>query len=114
MTVTRNPLHGSQRAGLPHWALALGDNAKSLERIGMSDTWWWKPALDEPPHPLPVQPGGLAAPAQRAIPEPPYLETEREQRRPVHWHAVILEMPLNHPTQPCSHHRDRSVQPPPR
>ena len=29
MPITRNPLHGSQRAGLPHWALASGDNAKS-------------------------------------------------------------------------------------
>ena len=29
MTVARNPLHGSQRAELPHWALALGNNAKS-------------------------------------------------------------------------------------
>jgi hypothetical protein len=40
------------------------------------------PALDEPPHPLPVQPSGLAEPPQGAVPAPSYLETESGQRRP--------------------------------
>ena len=34
MTVTRNPLHGSGRAALPHPALASGDDAKSLAPLG--------------------------------------------------------------------------------
>ena len=90
--IAHNPLHRSQRAGLPHWALALGDNAKSLQGIGMSDARRGQPALNEPPHPLPAGSPGLTAPRQRAVPEPPYLETEREQGRPIHRHPVVLQM----------------------
>src|SRR5437016_10960948 len=93
MTVARNPLHRSGRAALPHPAPASGDNAKSPQGIRVSDARRWEPALNEPPHPLPGEPGSLAAPPQGAVPEPPYLGTEREQRRPVHWHPVILQVP---------------------
>src|SRR6266581_3766236 len=48
--IAHNPLHRSQRAGLPHWALALGDNAKSPQGIGMSDARRGQPALNEAPH----------------------------------------------------------------
>jgi hypothetical protein len=107
--IAHNPLHGSQRAGLPHWALASGDNAKSPQGIGMSNAWRGQPALDEPPHPLPGQPPGLAAPPERAVPEPADLKTEREQRPPVHGHPVVPEMPVNDRAQPSPHLRDRSV-----
>jgi hypothetical protein len=42
--MTHHPLHGSQRAGLPHWALASGDNAKSPQGIGMANGWKGQPA----------------------------------------------------------------------
>ena len=33
--VALRPLRGSQRADLPHWALASGPNAEALQRIGV-------------------------------------------------------------------------------
>ncbi len=33
ITTTHDPLHGSGRAGFPHPALALGDNAHAAQRI---------------------------------------------------------------------------------
>src|SRR2546425_935276 len=108
--VTHNPLHGSGRAGLPHPALALGDNAKSPQGIGMTNARGRQPALNEPPHPLPGDAGGLAPSPKRTAPEAPNLETEREQRRAVHGHPVIPQMPRHDRAQPPAHHRDRSVQ----
>ena len=67
--IAHNPLHRSQRAGLPHWALALGDNAKSPQGIGMANAWWGQPAPNQPPHLLPGESGGLATPPQRTTPE---------------------------------------------
>src|SRR5216684_1808478 len=58
--IAHNPLHGSQRAGLPHWALASGDNAKSPQGIGMANAGRGQPAPKEPPHPLPGDTGSLA------------------------------------------------------
>src|SRR3970040_1822221 len=112
--ITHTPLHRSQRAGLPHWALALGDNAKSPQGIGMANAWRGQPAPNEPPHPFPGEPGGLAPPPQRATPESPNLETEREQRRAVHGHPVVPQMPLHDRAQPPAHYRDRGVQAPPK
>ena len=108
--ITHNPLHGSQRAGLPHWALALGDNAKSPQGIGMANAWRGQPAPNEPPHPLPGETGGLAPAPQRSTPESPDLETERVQRRAVHGPPVVLQMPLHDRAQPPTHYRDRCVQ----
>src|SRR5881397_1710503 len=108
--IAHNPLHGSQRAGLPHWALASGDNAKSPQGIGMSNARGRQPAPSEPPHPLPGDASGLATPPQRATPEPPNLKTERDQRRAVHWHPVVLQMPVDDRAQPSAHLRDGSMQ----
>src|SRR6266849_4889920 len=108
--IAHNPLHGSQRAGLPHWALASGDNAKSPQGIGMSNARGRQPAPSEPPHPLPGDASGLATPPQRATPEPPNLKTERDQRRAVHRHPVVLQMPVDDRAQPSAHLRDGSMQ----
>jgi len=51
--VAHNPLHRSGRAGFPHPALALGDDAKSPERVRVTDAGRGQPAFDEPPHPVP-------------------------------------------------------------
>src|SRR3990170_1656016 len=112
--ITHNPLHRSQRAGLPHWALASGDNAKSPQGIGMANAWRGQPAPDEPPHPLPGDPGGLATPPERTTPESPDLETKRVKRRAVHGHPVVPQMPLHDRAQPPAHYRDRCVQAPPK
>src|SRR5712691_5995174 len=112
--IAHNPPHGSQRAGLPHWALASGDNAKSPQGIGMANAWRRQPAPNEPPHPLPGDTGGLAPSPERAVPESPNLETEREQRRPIHGHPVVPQMPLHDRAQPPAHYWDRCVQAPPK
>jgi hypothetical protein len=37
MLITEHPFHRTGRAGLPHPAPTYGDDAKSAERIGMTD-----------------------------------------------------------------------------
>ena len=75
--IADHPLHRSGRAAFPHPALASGDDAKSPQRIGMTDAGRRQPAVDEPPHPVPAYAAVLAAPRQRAMPEPADLEPER-------------------------------------
>jgi hypothetical protein len=45
ITIAHDPLHGSGRAGFPHPALALGDNAHAPQRIGMTDRRQRQPVL---------------------------------------------------------------------
>src|SRR6266851_5295228 len=78
--VTHNPLHRSGRAGFPHPALALGDDAKSPERVGMPDAGRGQPAVDEPPHPVPEDAAVLTPARQRTMPEPAHLEPKHVQR----------------------------------
>src|SRR5881409_3070151 len=113
MTIARNPLHGSGRAVLPHPALASGDDAKSPQGIGMTNARRGQPPLDEPAHPLPGDVPCMTAPRQRAVPEPADLEPEHAYRRAVHGHSVVASVPTHNLTQPCTHHWDRIVQPPP-
>src|ERR1700686_4624377 len=79
-----NPLHGSGQAGLPHPALALGEDAQAAQGIGMTDARQRQPAGDEAPHAIPEDAAVLAAPRQRTVPEPPHLEPKKSQRRVVH------------------------------
>jgi hypothetical protein len=74
--ITHNPLHGSGRAAFPHPALALGNDAHAAQGIGMTDRRHWQPTIDEAPHAVPKDATVLAAPRQRAVPEPPYLESK--------------------------------------
>jgi hypothetical protein len=97
--IAHSPLHRSQRAGLPHWALASGDKAKSPQERGMRSARRGQPAPDEPPHPVPVERPALSASPQRAVPQAPHLETERRYcgpvrlPRPVHRRRVSLDFP---------------------
>jgi len=91
-----NPLHGSGQAGFPHPALALGDDAHAKEGIGMTDRRQWQPAGEEAPHAIPEDVAGLAAPRQRAMPEPSYLESKKSQRGVVHGHSVIPDMCIHY------------------
>jgi hypothetical protein len=98
--ITHNPLHGSGRADFPHPALAFGNNAHAAQGIGMTDSRQRQPASDEAPHTSPEHATVLAAPRQRAMPEPPRLESKKSQRRSVHGHSVISEVSTHHRLQP--------------
>src|SRR5580698_11648460 len=60
--IAHNPLHGSGRAGVPHPALALGDDAHATQGIGMTDSRPRQPASDETPHAIPKNAAVLAPP----------------------------------------------------
>src|SRR5438094_8906144 len=90
--IAHNPLHGSGRAGFPHPALALGDDAHAAQGIGMTDDRQRQPASDEAPHAIPQNAAFLAAPRQRAMPEPPYLGSKNPQRVVVPRHTVIPDV----------------------
>ena len=64
----------SGRAGLPHPALASGDNAEAAQRGRMMDVRRGQPAVNKPQRPVPQHPAVLAAPRQGAMPEPDHLE----------------------------------------
>ena len=95
-----NPLHGSGQAGLPHPALALGNDAHAAQRIGMTVRRQRQPTIDEAPHAFPEDATVLAAPRQRAVPKPPYLEPKQPQRIAIHGHAVVPVVPTHHRLQP--------------
>ena len=107
--VTHNPLHGSGRAGFPHPALALGNNAKPAQGIVMVDASRREPTVNQPPHTVPGNATILASPRQRAMPEPAGLEPEHVQRGLVHGHPKVSEMSTHHRAQPLPHFRDGSV-----
>ena len=98
--IAHNPLHGSGQAALPHPALALGDDAHAAQGIGMTDDRYGQPAVDKAPHAIPKNAAILAAPRQRAVPEPPHLEPKEPQRILVQGHAVIPNVPTYHRLQP--------------
>src|SRR6267143_2500607 len=100
--IAHNPLHGSGRAALPHPALALGDDAHATQGIGMTDRRQWQPTVDEAPHTIPVDAAVLAAPRQRAMPEPPDLEPKDPQRVLVQGHSVIPDVSTHHLLQPLA------------
>ena len=104
--VTHNPLHGSGQAGLPHPALTSGDNAHAAQGIRMTSAGGRQPTVDQAPHPVPKHAGFLAAPQERAMPEPTYLEPKRVQRRAVGRHSVITNVSTHDRPQPLAHFRD--------
>jgi hypothetical protein len=55
------PPHGSERAGLPHSALALSPDVKPLVGPRVNDSSRRKPAIDEATHSRPVETTALAA-----------------------------------------------------
>jgi hypothetical protein len=79
----------------------------------MTDSRKRQPAIDEAPHAFPEDATVLAAPRQRAMPEPPYLEPKEPQRIAIHGHSVIPDVPTHHRLQcimrerPPSKGRDR-------
>jgi hypothetical protein len=104
--VAHNPLHGSGQAGLPHPALTSGDDAHAAQGIRMTSAGGRQPAVDQAPHPVPKHAGVLAAPQERAMPEPTDLEPKRVQRRAVGRHSVITNVSTHDRPQPLAHFRD--------
>ena len=62
----------------------------------------WQPAVNEAPHTIPEDAAILAAPRQRAVPEPSHLEAKGPQRRCVHGHSVISVVSTHHRLQPLA------------
>src|SRR5882762_5605688 len=82
--------------------LALGDDAHATQGIGMTDRRQWQPTVNEAPHTIPKKASVLAAPRQRAIPEPPDLEPKDPQRVVVPGHSVIPDVSTHHRLQPLA------------
>ncbi len=109
--ITHNPLHGSGQAGFPHPALALGEDAHAAQGIGMTDGRHRQPASDEAPHAIPKHAAFVAAPRQRAMPEPPDLESKDPQRVLVPRHSVIPDVSTHHRLQPLAYFGDGFMHP---
>src|SRR5260370_9487536 len=91
LTIAQDPFAGSGRAGFPHTALALGDNAHAAQRIGMTDRRQRQPASDEAPHAIPENAAVLAPPRQRAMPIPADSESKERQPRLVHGPSQVCK-----------------------
>jgi len=100
--IAHNPLHGSGRAAFPHPALALGNDAHTSQRIGMTDSRHRQPAIEEAPHTIPKDAAVLAPPRQRAMPKPAHSEAKKRQRRLVHGHPVVAEVSTYNRPQPLA------------
>src|ERR1700732_5099077 len=87
---------------ITHPALALGDDAHAPQRIGMTDRRQGQPACDETPHAIPKDATVLAAPRQRAMPEPADSEPKNCQRRLVHGHSVVPDVSTYNRLQPLA------------
>jgi len=62
----------------------------------------WNPENRETLEALPGQPGALAASPKSAQPRPPDLGLEGVQTGPIAWDGVVVEVTLNHRTQPST------------
>src|SRR6266516_5199567 len=111
MNITNHPLHRSGRALLTHPAPALGDDAKSSQRIRVMKRRRWQPAVNQTAHPLPSQPRFLAASPKRMKPVTTDVVAKRIQRLQVRRHTVITVMSCDHRPQPLAHFRHRLMHP---
>ena len=78
----------------------------------MKDVQRGQPAVNEPPHSVPLHPAILAALRQRPMPEPAHLRPKQEERWHIERDAVIPHVPANHRAQPFAHFRDGFVHAP--
>src|SRR5712691_10341682 len=94
-TVARRPPHRTGRADLPHPAPTLGDDAKPHERVRMTDAYGRNPSGDVAFHPMPRH-MPLTAASEHTPPQATDRPGEREERRIVHGHAVVVHVPGDH------------------
>src|SRR5689334_10727975 len=104
--LTGGPPHGSRRAELPHRAPASGSGCEAHVRVGMHHTDLRKPPSCVSAHPRPGDPTALAAPPKRPPPVQADLVPEGRYRVGIARHGVVGDVPLQHPGQPPSLHRD--------
>ena len=107
--VALGPPRRSRRAALPHRAPVSGSDAQTLVRIRMHDFRIWKPFLCDMVHSLPVAAALMAASLQNAMPQPENLIPEGLHSYYVTGHAIVLVMPHEHTSQPCSSFPHRGV-----
>ncbi len=69
-----------------------------------------QPAVNNSPHPVPADIAFVAAPRQRALPQPAHLGAKQEERRVVQRHPVIPVVPCDHRAQPLAHLGNGVVQ----
>ena len=87
---------------LPASGSCLGDDAHAPQRIGMTDRRQRQPAGDETPHAIPKNAAVLAAPRQRAMPEPADSEPKNRQRQLIHGHSVVADVTTYNHVQPLA------------
>ena len=104
--IAHNPLHRSGRARFTHPALALGDDAKSPQGIGMTDIGIRKPLVDQSFNSFPGDFGFLTSTLERMMPVPSHLESKRVQSSLVSRHTVIADMSSDYRFQPRSNFRN--------
>src|SRR2546422_1001388 len=102
MTITDHPLHRSGRAGLPHPAPTLGDDAHSPERIGVTDVGQRKPSSDQPRHTIPSQPFPFTTTPEREVPVATNLKPKALDRSAVGGDSVVAREATNHRAKPLS------------
>src|SRR6266542_4528390 len=90
------PPRRSQRAGLPHWAPALGAGVESHAWPWVHDPGWGQPPGGEAVHAFPVQAGALATAPQRLMPVPGRLGAECPDRLAVAGHGVVGAVPSHY------------------
>ena len=106
--VAHGPLHRTGRAGLPHPAPTLGDDAKSLERLGMADARRRQPSVDVLAC-VPRSGGDVVYDAGAYAPESTHLSAKGTQRGAIGGHAVVSGMATDHTAQLRSLFRDGVV-----
>jgi len=80
----------------------------------MTDSGQWQPAVDQAPHTIPENAAVLAAPRQRAMPEPTDLEPKCPQRRSVHGRPVVSDVATHYRLQPLTLFGNGGVHAPPK
>ena len=68
----------------------------------MTDHGQKQPTSDKAPHAIPVNPAVLAALRQRAMPKPTDSESKNRQRRLIHGHSAVANVPTHHRLQPLA------------
>src|SRR5437899_11717836 len=107
--VAHNPLHGSGRAALLHPALALGNNAKALPRIRVTNVSLRDPASHSALHLSPGYTGFLATALKHPPPEPSHGHAKVTDRHRIHRHRVIAHISENHRPHILPHCGNRGV-----
>src|SRR5438094_6501040 len=107
--VAHNPLHGSGRAALLHPALALGNNAKALPGIRVTNVSLRNPASYSSLHLSPGYTAFLATTLKHSPPEPSHGHAKVTDGDRIHRHRVVTHVPNNHRAHIAPHFGNRRV-----